>query len=382
MPQTAKLYRFHDTFTITRSMEVRRLPTYARYIAGGPGPVVAFLGARVALVVDVATAGAEVDAMAGEWAPATAVVVGIIEQLVALYESVTGWTPPCPAPLEGRMRVEVAHLPNAAGLAHHGALGFAMGPAFLASMLAGARAGAPCVHHVVGYELLRNFIDPTRFTTAVDYVCARGQCPTPRAAGVPCEPDADCWGWVNQGFVDVVGCLLADQLRAPGGGAPVAFDYFGHDRRGFRAMMEAHVGRYRRGEAQGDALAPALAAAGSPAAPPLAWESVFLHERTPWDAGSSLDNVYAGILSELYERHGPGLLAGFFRAVPLLLDNGRAPPSKRDWATAAENFALAASVGAGCDLEGYFRGLRWPLRDGVLGPGGLVHLLLAADGAG
>ena len=372
-------------------MEVLRSSTYARYIFGGPR-VVAFAGPRIALIVDVDSAGDELDVerMAAEWAPATARVLGLLESLLQLYESVTGYSPPLSDPWHGRMRVEVGDI-GAAGLAHHGRLGFAVGPAFVKSMLDAQLEGRPCIHHVFGYEMLRNFIDPDRFTRAFDYRCCAGACaaagPAAASGGLAaaraahlatCRTDADSWGWVNQGFVNVVGCLLSEQLRCSD--RPVAFDYFGHTRSGFKRMMEENVERYLGGGAQ-----PPPAAGGSAGSGPgyaYAWETVFLHDRLPWNDRSSLDNAYSGVLTQLYDEcGGPALLAGMWRAIPVLLEN-RAPSSKDDWRTAAENFALAACVGAGADLSGKFAALRWPLRPGVLGPGSLAEALIAADGGG
>ena len=54
-------------------------------------------------------------------------------------------------------------------------------------------AGTPFLHQVFYYETMRNYIFPDEFTPVFDYCLDEGP---------------DCWGWVNQGFVNVVGCLM------------------------------------------------------------------------------------------------------------------------------------------------------------------------------
>ena len=355
-------------------MEVAHDPTYAPYLitGGGTRSVTAFLGARVALICDEATCVRSLDLArmrSGDLLGATSLVVSLIEQLLGVLDSVIGPTfaPALDAPYRGRIRVEVGEMQGFNGCAHHGRLGFYVDASFLGVMLARAVGGSPTLCHVVGYEALRNYIDPEVFTLALDYRCAAGACPRGGVAhDGRCVPQADSWGWVNQGAVDIVGVLLLDQLIAPGGGG-VQLDYHGSDRASFRAEMEADAVR-----------AGAIAAAAI-----SGWGAVWQHDRLPWDASRSLDNAYAGIFSQCYDVcGGPRWLSGLWAALPLLLANGRAPESKDDVRTASENFYIAARVGAGAEgapeVDRIFAALHWPLREGIAGPEGLAAALGAA----
>lgn len=290
---------------------------YEPFIAGGPR-VTAFLGARVALIVDAHACLAAHNT--ADARPAGA-VVRRIERLLAAFDACVGRTPPVPGAFHGRLRVEVAFLDHAAGLAHHGVGGCAVGPAFLQRMLEHEAAGTGYLDHVLCYELCRNYIFPDTFTAVLDYRLA--------------SEGPECWGWVNQGIVNVLGCLVAD---------PEPFYYHGSDRPAFLESMEAQLVRYICDDR-------------------LAWGDVFHHERLPWDAGSSLDNVYSGLLVALWRGHGGrAFLARWFAALPLLLASQCRPASKEDWPAAADCFYLAASCGAGDDLCDYFEGtLRWPV---------------------
>lgn len=314
-----------------------RLRDYVHHIAGSP-TVAVLLGRRVALVIDDSAetrAELPVDAIFdGPLTPACASVISMLEQLMQLFDDCVR-APPVPGHLYGRTRVEVMNLNHAAGLAHHGVGGIAVGPSLFLSCVEAHSRGERVLEHVFGYELCRNYIFPSEFTPVFDYRLVEGPA---------------CWGWVNQGFVNVLGCLLSGEM--PG----VTFHYYGRDREGFMRSMEEHVFKY-----MDDAR--------------LGWDAVFMHERLPWDAHTSLDNVYSGILVMLYRTYGPRALRGWFRSIPLLLQ--RCPASKEDVATARDNFYLAASVAAGQDLAPWFQSkLKWPISDAVRH--GTVDALLAA----
>ena len=297
---------------------------YARYIACGPS-VTAFLGSRVALVVD-AAAGLPTR----EWArPPVASALDAIERLLVAFDGAVGRVPALDAPYRGRVRIEVAFLDGAAGLANHGVAGVAVGPAFIRELVESAARGVVVMPHVLCYEFMRNYIFPEVFTEKLDY-CLRES----RAPGAPLSET--CWGWCNQGAVNVVGTLLLDELDAP----PVGFDYHGHTREAFLGGMEAQLARYVSG--------------GAP------WEETFMHERLPWDGASSLDNVFSGALVVLWRAHGRGaFLRRFFAA----LDGLRSPAGKADVGAARDNFFLAACAGARADLGALFDEWRWPRSD-------------------
>lgn len=302
---------------------------YERIIACGPR-VEAFLGRRVALLID---ASAELPHQ--QWSSdrrAVAASVRAIEDLLSTFDSVIGRVP-VPRPYRGRgTRVEVAFLEGAAGLAAHGVSGVAVGPAFIRGLVESAAQGTVVMPHVLCYELMRNYIFPEEFTVAFDY-CLRSS----RAPDAALSPS--CWGWCNQGFVNVVGTLLLEEIVPR-----VEFSYHGHTLNAFLAQMEAHFKQFVDGG--------------------LPWADTFMHERLLWDPNSSLDNVYSGLLITLWRAHGRvAFLRRFFAAIPRLAAL-RAPADKTDVDTARENFVLAACAGAQADLTAYFEGeLRWPVRE-------------------
>ena len=306
---------------------------YAHNIACS-NAVTAVLGERIALIIDDA-AGIAMDA-----APAQHFrdVVRDIEAMLRLFDSCVGKQPVLQNPYRGLIRYEVAFLNNAAGLAGHGVAGIAFGPAFLQDMLRARLEGHHLLPHVLWYETMRNYIFPEEFTNVFDYRLTH--------AHNGADPRG-CWGWVNQGFVNVTGCLLSRQLTG------IEFDYFGHSRDWFCASMESQLDRYAQST--------------------MPWESCFMHERLPWDESSSLDNVYSGILCAMYRQFGGvAFLRRFFAAIPLLMQ--RRPSSKDDFVGARDNFYLAACCAAGSDAavaEVYMKStLRWPtsaqLEDGCV----------------
>jgi len=279
-----------------------------------------YLSTTLALFVSTAAA-AEV----GEALLQPAIVLPFLTSLQSLLERLAdtvGKHPPITQGYKGRSICEVDFLDNAAGLAHHGRAGFACGPAFLKESLASFQTPTPFIHQCFGYEACRNFIFPEEFTPPFKYACLEGD---------------ECWGWLNQGFVNITACLLLSDL--PFG---VGFNYYGQSSQQFRASMEGHVEEY-------------VKAGGA-----ITFEDVFLHERLPWAKHQSLDNVYSGVISILFrECGGVKFLKGFFASLPLL--RPRCPASVKDFVVASENFYLACSIGAGKDLFDFFKGLQFPI---------------------
>lgn len=321
---------------------------YQKYIFGGPRAlcVLGPLG-RLVFIMDVASCS-EVSSgkpnrdclplslllADSRYQQAMLNVAALLEQFLQLMDQVIGHVPALTHPFHGRVRVEVGDI-GAAGLAHHGRAGIAVGPAYVRIMLEAALQGRRLIHHVFGYEFFRNYVQPEVFTHLLDYSCAKGACQhramCGSASGRHCPTDPSSTGWVNQGFVDILGCLLVDQL--PG----VSFDYYGQDRAAFRAGMEADLAQCIGGD--------------------YTWEQVFLHDRLPWNPARSLDNVYAGLLSVLYSTYGDARwVRRWFMAIRMLVNHPytRASREVRDYHTAADNFYLAASAAAGADLTTYF----------------------------
>ena len=88
-----------------------------------------------------------------------------------------------------------------------------------------ALQGRSRINHVFFYETTRNYIFPAIFTSVLDYSLSGG----------PMD-----WGWVNQGFIDVIGCLFSETLQQPS----VEFYYYGSSRQQFMDMMEANLFTY------------------------------------------------------------------------------------------------------------------------------------------
>ena len=298
---------------------------YEKYIACS-SRVTVFAGTRVALIID---SGCGIDTSIWPLAAVTSCVEAI-ERLLAAFDACVGRVPEPIRPYRGRAtRIEVAFLEGAAGLASHGVAGCAVGPAFIKDMVDSVSGVAGfsrvIMPHVLCYELCRNYIFPDEFTPRVDY-CLYSS----RAIGAPLSPS--CWGWVNQGFVNVLGTLLLDELDDP----QVGFSYHGHSREKFLADMEAQLTRYVQDGHD--------------------WSTTFMHERLLWDPSSSLDNVYSGILINLWRAYGRGaFLTRFFLAL-----NDRPCISKGDAQGARDNFAITMARAARADLTVYFNSLRWP----------------------
>ena len=342
----------------TEDFVVRLDGTNEAYIAGSASAT-AFLTARVALVVSDSCPPSLLSLCAMQ-PQALLALARDLERLLELFDACVGRRPPVTTSSLGRrVRVEVDFLEGAAGLAHHGRAGFAVGPAFAEecarSRCAGVGTGA-LLSHVFTYECCRNYLF-AEFTSVVDYAVARGV--VSRGTQVAVEPS--CWGWVNQGFVNCLGVLLFLDDDGPGGLATrSAVDYHGQNAEGFLASMEAALQRHIDDTS-------------------LSWEDTFMHECLPWAEHQSLDNVYSGLLVRLWRGEGRGaFLARFFQvALPTLRGNGRLPRDKGDFATARENLFLACSIAARRDLGAEFAKLRLPLRAGVAGE--LALLLVATS---
>jgi len=261
-----------------------------------------------------------------------------LERLLGSMVEVVGRRPLLTYSYKGRSVCEVDFLENAAGLAHHGRAGFACGPAFLKESLESCFSSHPYIHHVFGYESFRNHLFPEVFTPPFKYACLEGP---------------ECWGWLNQGLVNIVGCLLL-QTEEPGGWG---FSYYGKSAAAFRAGMEAHLLIYSLLRLSGK----------------VEWGDAFLHERLPWAQDQSLDNLYSGMISMLYRDFGGvQFLKGFLSQAPGLLRE-RSPSTVHDFTAAAENFYLACSIAARSDLYLLFTGLGFPIQNAQCLVGALLE---------
>ncbi|KNC74830.1 hypothetical protein SARC_12630 [Sphaeroforma arctica JP610] len=209
-----------------------------------------------------------------------------------------------------------------------------MGPAYPQQMYEDAQK---CVddpshtfryNHCMLYEHTRNYIFPDEFTKVFEYSLD--------------DTDSN-YGWTNQGFIDILGCLLLDHMCSDG--EKVELEYYGNNRDGFMISMEEELDNYLKHE--------------------YSYEETFEHHLLPWNQNKSLDNVIAGILSRFYREFGYGFMLRWFRCIPLL--QKRLPPRSLkpcDRQSGIDNFYIAASFGACCDQYDYFCGsLQWPVSD-------------------
>jgi len=339
-------------------VEKRSITNYQSFIYCSK-QVTIFLSSRIALIIDKEAKLDDILNQADSLYKFT-LLLCMLEQLVQQFTALTGKHPSLKNSYEGRMRVEVAFLPNAAGLAHHGIAGIAIGPAFVKGMYDNIVYDAKQIEiikqnityityyniqtltmdHVCTYETMRNYIFPDEFTPVFDYSLL--------------EDPINCWGWVNQGFVNLLGCLILPNH--------INFTYYGHTKEGFINMMVQHLDKYINGKKETRQSSSSSSSSLSTSVSSYTWEDVFLHERLPWDNNVSLDNIYSGLLAILYQNYGANyfIYRWFTKAIPLLLQ--RCPKSKQDYRTAAENFYLASCIGANQNLQDYFiQTLRWPL---------------------
>jgi len=304
-------------------VSVYEVDNYKRYIVGGPH-VRVYEGSRIAMVV--------ADGLEADFSPnitdkksndAMRKILLNLQALLTVYDTMVGMVPPPTynSQIHGKVPYEIGYLVGAGGRAGHGVAGVAIGPALMGEMYRWALAGdATTINHVFYYEIMRNYMFPEIFTLVLDYSMNGG----------PLD-----WGWVNQGFIDVTGCLVSEIIDPP-----VSFNYYGNNREAFMDMMEAHVFTYMSNTSYN-------------------WDNTFMHNRLAWSPSQSVDNLFAGILVNLYRNElGFQFIRGFFHALPGLVP--RAPKSKLDNQGARDNFFLAASIGAKRNLYDLFtKDLRW-----------------------
>ena len=289
---------------------------------------------------------------------AMAILIDNLDKLIDQFELTVGRIPN-PNPYRDKpIRVEIS-LIDAAGLASHGISGMACGPAFLRDfynscvMYIEDNTILPKIDHIFTYELCRNYIFPDQFTPLFDY---RLYNLSDRNNNTKTLGFYE-WGWVNQGFINVLGGLLTKNIIPS-----INFDYAGYNIEQFWNMMEIHLDRYINGSI-------------------YTWDNTFMYSRMIWTANAdnpngaeSLDNIYSGLLIRLWRRYGGKVfLIRFFKAITLMnnrnayhflnvvnkLDyidilSNDITNAKLTVQTAAENLYIAASYGANQDLYTYF----------------------------
>jgi hypothetical protein len=292
---------------------------------------------------------------------AMAILVDNLDKLIDQFEITVGRIP-IPNPYRNRpIRIEVAYI-NAGGLASHGVSGMACGPAFLRYFYDSCityledNTQLPKFEHIFTYELCRNYTFPDQFTPLFDY---RLYNLSNRNSNTKTLELLE-WGWVNQGFVNVMGGLLTKNILPS-----VNFNYFGYDAEDFWEKMEKHLDTYIEGYNSGI----------------YTWDNTFMYNRMIWtnnednpNGSESLDNLYSGLLIRLWKNNGTNnFLKRFYKAIKLMndrnayyflnrsdkltyIDNLSTNTSnvKLNAQTAAENFYIASSYGANKDLYDYF----------------------------
>jgi hypothetical protein len=170
------------------------------------------------------------------------------------------------------------------------------------------------------------------------------------------------WGWVNQGFVNVLGGLLTKNIIPA-----VNFNYFGYDAERFWKSMEINLDIYIAGVNSGI----------------YTWDNTLMYSRMIWtknadnpNGAQGLDNLYSGLLIRLWRNYGQyTFLVRFFKAIQMMTDRNAVTyfnsPNKLNYIdslstdinnaklnaqTAAENFYIAATYAASTDLYDYFTG--------------------------
>lgn len=292
---------------------------------------------------------------------AMAILIDNLDKLIDQFQITVGRIP-TPNPYRSRpIRIEIAYI-NAGGYASHGVSGMACGPAFLRTFYNSCityledNIQLPNVEHVFTYELCRNYTFPDQFTPLFDYRLYN----LSNRNSITKTLGLLEWGWVNQGFINVVGGLLTKNIQPS-----VNFNYFGSDAEKFWQSMEKHLDIYINGYNSGI----------------YTWDNTFMFNRLIWtknkenpDGAESLDNLYSGLLIRLWRNNGnDNFLKRFYKAIKLMNDRNayyflnksdksiyidnlstNTSNAKLNAQTAAENFYIASSYAANKDLYDYF----------------------------
>jgi hypothetical protein len=286
----------------------------------GNGESTAYMSSKVALIID---KDAGVQFLEG--LKPLEKVVTYLGEMADLYEKVVGFVPYSDFNPR-QFRVSIAFLENAAGRAGHGSYGIYIGPAFLQETYDKVAQGEKMLHQIFYYETFRNFINPDIFTPAFDYAV---------------NADISNYGWINQGFVNIIGCLICLDIG-------LGFYYHGQNRQQFRNSMEDMLNAYiDKGET---------------------WESCLgKHHLLPWNRYCSIDNIWSGILSVLYDMCGKTpFLIRLFKIIPLIGERrGGRNYDKFNHQSARDNLFIAVSsaslVASANEILSYFNKLKFDI---------------------
>jgi len=239
-----------------------------------------------------------------------------LERLYEAYDDVIGKVPRHFAggpQVGGKAIIQVASDINAAGRASHGEHWVVIDTGFFRNQLDFALTGSFTLEHVFGYEIMRNYIFDD-FSAFHHYI----------------DNNPEEWGWINQGFVNCVGILLADSLGWP-------TNYYGQSREQFLGNpgISGDIVTYANN-------------------PNYTAENTFLVKFAPWEGGASVDAMWSMVLTLLFQQCGErDYLKRFFHFLPEL--KSRWPSSSgEEWQIAFENYYIASSVGCEGDLLTFF----------------------------
>ena len=145
--------------------------------------------------------------------------------------------------------------------------------------------------------------------------------------------------WVNQGFVNILGCFICkDQLG-------LEFFYHGLYRDEFRKSREEFVEKYWEKS--------------------LSWDdSLGKHHLVPWDSNQSIDNVWSGILSILYDMcGGDKFLEKLFSLLPKYSKKRRGKNYDKLDQNGATHIFVSATIKSffKTELLLFFRSLNWKI---------------------
>uniref|UniRef100_A0A0G4IFJ7 F5/8 type C domain-containing protein n=1 Tax=Chromera velia CCMP2878 TaxID=1169474 RepID=A0A0G4IFJ7_9ALVE len=275
-------------------------------------------GQRLVVIIDVKTSLAE---FCPSNAKTMAQFVQNIEKLMEEYDKVCGWTPKESPGHEGKHTIECVIIP-AAGLAVHGWQKVAIGPAFWKETYEEiAKGDKTFIHQIFWYELGRNWLPSPLVSDNFNYATT---------------DDNRSNHWLNQALVNIFGCLISDH-------AGLGFRYnWTMYRAEFRKFMEDKLDVYMGDEK-------------------WTWENTCAKWLLPWEERSSLDNLYSGMLSRLYEEHGGyEWMYRFLHCLPEVSKIGEGR-ERNDPESARELWVLACSIAARSDLSDWFSGpFKWP----------------------
>ncbi len=281
-----------------------------------------------------------------------------LRSMYSMYQEIFGVIKPGSLKIKGEKGLYINYIVeylDAGGQSGPGFSGALIGPDFFRSVYQANQRGENRLEHIFFYETTRNFMF---YSNRMEY-------------SHPDDPNN--WGWVNQAFMDVMGCLISLLV-------PAVFYYAGQDRDAFikdrTDLLDVYLNNPGQWNFQNtfnqpattlpDCPQPGSAPCCTPPPPPGACAKF---TRVPFSLFRSLNDLYAGILSHLYLTYGEFPWLRKFMKSFLILPVSFTSATDNSWQIAVDNYYLASSRAvqpAGQDLIGFFGqngkgSLRWPI---------------------